>query len=106
MEKGKNYSHTQSYLAIVLDILPASQETARFTAEIPIELLYTGFKISYLCPERLEDEMLVLLRRHYSEYSKNSWGSLTLEELLLSIENERIEISEPGLELLVCRHEF
>jgi hypothetical protein len=86
---------------IVLTLEADPGDVQEFEMSIPVDLLYYGFKVSFLATEALEELLFSLLRK--SVAIKTNGGSHSLEELLLSLPADGISVRSDTYALQICR---
>lgn len=87
---------------IDLRLNTSDDECQEFELRVPVDMLYCGFKISFLATERLENILFKLVELHTKHISRN-WGSHSLEELLLSLPVEGLQVAEEEFSLRISR---
>lgn len=81
-------------------VLRASEQ--HFEVHLPIDLLYAGFKVSFLAPDRFEELIFRLLKRRFPDVQANEKSS-SLEELLLALPQDSVFLGDESYELRVQR---
>lgn len=74
----------------------------RFEMHLPLGLLYAGFKVSFLAPERLEEVIFKLLKQTFPNVEVN-FESSSLEELLLALPSDRVILEDQHFQLRIER---
>lgn len=75
----------------------------------PIEMIYAGFKISYLVPEELSSVLAEIVKENIdSSLAEELQYNDCLEEILLSMPGQRLKLIDEDytLEFLVTKNDF
>ncbi len=91
---------TASHVRIDLVLRNTSEQ--HFEVHLPIDLLYAGFKVSFLAPDRLEELIFRLLKQRFPNVQVNERSS-SLEELLLALPEDSVFLGDESYELHVQR---
>lgn len=90
------------YLKILLQVTQGD-DTQECELLVPMGLMYCGFKIGFLAPLSFENLIGTIIRRRCTASLARNAESDSLEELLLSLPEERFEVCEGNYRLVVER---
>lgn len=94
-----------THLHILLTLSDDPGDIQEFEMRVPIELLYCGFKISFLATASLEEMLFKLVVENAPNAVKRNARSDSLEELLLALPEDSFSVVKPHYALHIARVE-